>query len=296
MGASIFSEINNAVLDLQRSQLQTYPRPLKKLALLLKSPELVEKNAKLTEGLDLEKFLNQSEATEKGSVGSAMLAWPDDSTKALGLTILLIERFGENPDYIIDFSFRFFFSGRKIISNIHSCVSQLIIPFVRDYKAYIERSEVSLPVTPINPSKKVFIVHGHDDLAKESVARFIAQLGLLPVILHEQASSSKTIIEKIETYSDVGFAVVLYTPCDVGMVKGGEQQSRARQNVVFEHGYFIGKLGRERVTALVKGQVEKPNDISGVVYIDLDDRGAWKMDLAKELKQVGYQLNTESLI
>ena len=138
---------------------------------------------------------------------------------------------------------------------------------------------------------KVFIVHGHDELAKLTLARFIEQIGLNPIILHEQASSSKTIIEKIESYGDVGYAVVLYTPCDVGSKAGDDISPRARQNVVFEHGYFIGRLGRDRVTALVKGNLETPNDIGGVVYIDLDDRGAWKMDVAKELKHAGYKID-----
>lgn len=155
--------------------------------------------------------------------------------------------------------------------------------------------------TPPNPSKsqpkqeninpKVFIVHGHDDLAKITVARFIEQIGLNPIILHEQASSSKTIIEKIESYGAVGFAIVLYTPCDVGAKNGEEQNPRARQNVIFEHGYFIGRLGRSKVAALVKGKLETPNDISGVVYIDLDERGAWKMDVAKELREAGYAID-----
>lgn len=137
---------------------------------------------------------------------------------------------------------------------------------------------------------KVFIVHGHDELAKVTLARFIEQIGLNPVILHEQASSSKTIIEKIESYGDVGYAIVLYTPCDVGSKVGDANSPRARQNVVFEHGYFIGRLGRSKVTALVKGGVETPNDISGVVYVDLDERGAWKMDVAKELQHAGYSI------
>ena len=138
---------------------------------------------------------------------------------------------------------------------------------------------------------KIFIVHGHDELAKVTLARFIEQIGLNPIILHEQASSSQTIIEKIESYSDVGFAIVLYTPCDVGSKAGDDTKPRARQNVVFEHGYFIGQLGRSKVTALVKGDVETPNDISGVVYIDLDERGAWKMDVAKELQHSGYKID-----
>jgi predicted nucleotide-binding protein len=165
------------------------------------------------------------------------------------------------------------------------------------YQMSVKRSTSNLPTSnkpqkePQNMNPKIFIVHGHDELAKVTVARFIEQIGLNPIILHEQASSSKTIIEKIESYGEVGFAIVLYTPCDVGAKNGEEQNPRARQNVVFEHGYFIGRLGRSKVAALVKGKLETPNDISGVVYIDLDERGAWKMDVAKELREAGYSVD-----
>ena len=140
---------------------------------------------------------------------------------------------------------------------------------------------------------KVFIVHGHDEAAKESVARFIENMGYRPIILHEQASSGKTIIEKIESYTNVGFGIILYTPCDVGGKKVTKPvlKDRARQNVVFEHGYLIAKLGRPKVCALVKGDVETPNDISGVVYIALDEHGAWKMKLANEMKSSGYEID-----
>jgi predicted nucleotide-binding protein len=147
-------------------------------------------------------------------------------------------------------------------------------------------------------NKKIFIVHGHDELAKVNLARFIENLGLTPIILHEQASASQTIIEKIESYSDVGFAIILYTPCDHGS-KNDHSESlnlRARQNVVFEHGYFIGRLSRLRVVALVKNEVETPKDISGIVYIDFDRRGAWKMDLSKELKEAGYEIDINQVI
>jgi predicted nucleotide-binding protein len=149
-----------------------------------------------------------------------------------------------------------------------------------------------------NKKNKVFIVHGHDDLAKEQIARFVTQVGLVPIILHEQASSSKTIIEKIEKYAEeVCFAVVLYTPCDQGSKNGDSTQlPRARQNVVFEHGYFIGKLGRENVTAVVKGSLEKPNDISGVVYEIFDENGAWKLKLAKEMKNSGCKIDMNNII
>jgi predicted nucleotide-binding protein len=130
---------------------------------------------------------------------------------------------------------------------------------------------------------QVFIVHGHDDLAKTETARFIEKLGLQPIILHEQASSSKSIIEKIEEYSDVGFGIVLYTPCDIGGKQDEKPvlKSRARQNVVFEHGFLIGKIKRQNVCALVKGDVELPNDISGVVYVEMDNADSWKYTIAK---------------
>ena len=143
--------------------------------------------------------------------------------------------------------------------------------------------------------RKVFIVHGRDNEAKQEVSRFIEKIGLEAIILHEQASTGMTIIEKIEHYSNqADFALVLYTACDQG--RGVHESKfpanyRARQNVVFEHGYFMAKLGRENVCALVKGNIETPNDISGVVYVSLDPLGAWKLEVAKELKACGYSIN-----
>lgn len=147
-----------------------------------------------------------------------------------------------------------------------------------------------------NKNQQVFIVHGHDELAKIKLARFLEKLELEPIILHEQASSHLTIIEKIEKYSEVGFAVILYTPCDLGRQKDASKDvPRARQNVVFEHGYFIGKLGRENVVAFVRGKVETPNDISGIVYTKLDDNGKWETDLVKELKSAGYHIDLNKI-
>ena len=145
---------------------------------------------------------------------------------------------------------------------------------------------------------KVFIVHGHDELAKTEAARFVEKMGFEPIILHEQASLGSTIIEKIEKYSNVGFGVVLYTPCDVGAKINDESnlKSRARQNVVFEHGFLIGKLGRKNICALVKGNVETPNDISGVVYVPMDEHGAWKLSLAKEMRSSGYDVDMNKII
>ncbi|MCO7496508.1 nucleotide-binding protein [Stenotrophomonas maltophilia] len=140
-------------------------------------------------------------------------------------------------------------------------------------------------------TKQVFVVHGHDEIAKLEMAEFVRSVGLEPIILHMQASSGRTIIEKIESYSNVGFGVVLYTPCDTGAPTGClTARYRARQNVVFEHGFLIGKLGRSRVAAMVKGPIETPNDISGVVYIQLDSEERWKDELTKEMRAAGYQV------
>lgn len=136
-----------------------------------------------------------------------------------------------------------------------------------------------------------FIVHGHDDLAMLEMSRFISDLGFKPIILQQKASSGRTIIEKIEGYTNVGFAIVLYTPCDIGYKVGSlERQYRSRQNVVFEHGYLIGKLGRRQVIPVVKDQIEKPNDISGLVYIMMDKEGNWKESLKREIRDLGHRV------
>ena len=144
-------------------------------------------------------------------------------------------------------------------------------------------------------SKNVFVVHGHDTAFKNDVSAFLRKIGLSPVVLHEKASGGGTIIEKIEKYSDVGFGVVLYSECDVGAAKGikPDLRPRARQNVVFEHGYLIGKLKRGRVCALVNGDVEKPNDISGVVYIEYNSSFDWKVTLIKELRASGFTVSMD---
>ncbi|MDE0150479.1 MAG: nucleotide-binding protein [Rhodospirillaceae bacterium] len=141
--------------------------------------------------------------------------------------------------------------------------------------------------------KKVFVIHGHDDSARESVARFLEKLELKPVILHEQPNKGRTIIEKFEDHADVGFAVVLLTPDDIGAaVKNRDKlRPRARQNVILELGFFLGRLGRERVCPLVKGDVETPSDYDGVVYTKLDEADGWKMKLVQELKAAGFDID-----
>lgn len=291
MALDVFKEINNAVLDLQSAQLQTYARPLKRLNQLLNSAELETYNAELTEGLDLEAFIEESSQTGGSMVGSQHLVWPEEPEKVLGLTLLLIRKLGLNPDEAINFSNCFFHSGNKIISSIHSLTGQLIIPFIRDYKAYVESKGDIQPMLKPKLSRKVFIVHGHDDGAREMVARFLERIGLEAIILHEQANQGRTVIEKVVAHGDVGFAVVLLTPDDEGCVKGGTPEPRPRQNVLLELGYFIGRLGRDKVCALKRGTLEIPSDFAGVVWEQMDNNGGWKQSLARELQAAGHAID-----
>jgi predicted nucleotide-binding protein len=143
----------------------------------------------------------------------------------------------------------------------------------------------------LQPSRKVFVVHGHDEGAREKIARFLERAGFEPIILHEQASRGRTVIEKVEAHSNVDFAVVLLTPDDEGCEKGGTPRPRARQNVVLELGYFVGLLGRNRVCALKRGDLEIPSDFTGVVYVPFDDSDGWKQALGKELEAAGFKID-----
>ena len=141
--------------------------------------------------------------------------------------------------------------------------------------------------------KEVFVIHGRDNEAKEAVARFLARLDLEPVILHEQPNEGRTIIEKFEEHAQAAFAVVLLTPDDAGALENEKDtlRPRARQNVIFEFGYFIGRLGRKRVCALTRGDLEMPSDYDGVLYVPLDADGAWRMRLVKELRAAGLNVD-----
>lgn len=288
----LFQQINAAVLDLQAAEYQSYERPLRRLGQLLEHPDLEAVNQALTDGLDFTAFLTESEGTGGGMAGSHRLAWPEDPTQQLGMMLLLLKHLAANPDKALGFCHHYFRSGRSLVAGIHAMTRQLLIPFVRDYKTYVlSRGRVESKVV-LPKSNRVFIVHGHDGEARESVARFLAQVGLEPVILHEQANRGRTIIEKVETHGDVGFAVVLLTPDDEGRAHGSEElEPRARQNVLLELGYFLARLGRENVCTFKRGTLEIPSDFAGVVWSAMDNNGAWKQELAKELAATGYEID-----
>ena len=168
------------------------------------------------------------------------------------------------------------------------------------FKAYLEelkeneerndnmQNQIKNNNTQLNFSK-IFIVHGHDDGLVQKVARMIERQKIKPIILNEQANLGRTIIEKLEGYSNVGGAICLFTPDDEGHEKGSSQiENRARQNVVFEAGYFMGKLGRKSVVVLSNKETTLPSDMSGIVYTNSE---SWESDLLIELKEIGYNIN-----
>lgn len=188
-----------------------------------------------------------------------------------------IQSFREDVDYYI--------------TNLESVLSRLeLIPEPRRNITPVNFGE---PKANQSLSENIFIVHGHDEAAREATARFVEKLGFHPVILHEKPNAGKTLIEKFEHHAEAGFAIVLLTPDDVGYPKADPEEARhrARQNVIFELGYFLGKLGRARVCALYKGDVEILSDYQGVLYIPMDAGGAWRILLAKEIKEAGLDVD-----
>ena len=158
-----------------------------------------------------------------------------------------------------------------------------------------EEEEPAAQPQPVQPGNmnKIFIVHGHDGELKHSVARIVEKQGIEAVILSEQANQGRTIFEKFEANSDVGGAICLFTADDVGKAKdAASESSRARQNVVLETGYFMGKLGRDHVVILADSGIEIPSDLSGVVYTNTSN---WEIGLLKELKAMGYEVDFSKL-
>ena len=182
-----------------------------------------------------------------------------------------------------------------------------ITGYVTDFCAQeLSKEQVVVEGTPVSKAEKrefsraIFIVHGHDDLAIHQIKEFLRKLKFNPIVLREQANSGRTIIEKLIDHTqpnEIGYGIVLYTPCDKGCASGHEAdlKSRARQNVVFEHGLLMGCLGRSRVHALVKGDIETPGDLGGVVYTAMDEPGAWQLGIIKELKALGYEVDANLL-
>jgi predicted nucleotide-binding protein len=219
--------------------------------------------------------------------------------------------FGESSKYIKDLNNIYFFprigpvdedycnecwlSGKNKMLNLFNTIFEELELCSSNQKVD-ERQKAD--VTFLN---RIFIVHGHDEAMKQGVARTLEKIGLEPIILHEKSNEGRTIIEKFTDYSDVSFAIVILSPDDLAYPKDQSAKGaklRARQNVIFELGFFIGKLGRNRVLVLYQKEnnFEMPSDYSGVLYIPYDKSGQWRLELIKELKACGYDVDANKLI
>jgi len=179
-------------------------------------------------------------------------------------------------------------SVRRELAEIESVVSLL---------GLASEKGAAEPMPPREPAgdRRILVVYGRNEEIKEKVARFLMKLGLEPVLLDEQAARGRTLIEKLEGESPVAFAVVLLTADDVGALASQSQSHdvrlRARQNVILELGFSLGKLTRRRVCALYEAGVELPSDFHGVEYTSIDAAGAWRAKLARELHEVGLRFD-----
>lgn len=184
----------------------------------------------------------------------------------------------------------------KQITSLESILERLVLIPETSSTDSITLSSQKVSSGDIN---SVFIVHGHDDTAKVTVARFVEKLGLKAIILHEQPNKGQTIIEKFESNaSNAGFAIVLLTPDDIAASKASPEDTmfRARQNVVLELGFFCGALGRDKVCVLYKDEIEIPSDYLGVIYTPLDNDDGWHLKLAKEMKEAGLDVDLNNAL
>jgi hypothetical protein len=174
--------------------------------------------------------------------------------------------------------------GENVLSLQKSSGDEALVRFIR--------SVLPLQAEPSRWDTTVFIVHGHDDVAKEETARVVRNHGLNAVILNEQAHRGKTVIELIESFGEVSFAIVLLTPDDAVLDAATERPKyRARQNVILELGYFLGRLGRDRICVLYKAGCEIPSDYQGVLLIEMDALGEWQRVLAKSMRAAGLPVD-----
>ncbi|MBF0566063.1 MAG: nucleotide-binding protein [Nitrospirae bacterium] len=192
---------------------------------------------------------------------------------------------------------------KKIDIKIHrleSIIGRLeLFPLIEALST--ESSEAITEQAPVAHSRKIFVVHGHDEIAKTNLEIFLNKIGLEPVVLHRQADEGLTVIEKFEKHSDVGYAFILLTPDEIAYLKAEaskpddqrKTEYRARPNVIFEFGYFVGKLGRSRVCCLYTGDVSLPSDIHGWIYKKFDKSiDEIKYDIIEELKKAKYAIKT----
>ncbi len=209
---------------------------------------------------------------------------------------LLVRQLGRDDQYVYEWNnyVTTYVSKRRPILNQLTKNVKKALSLIDSFLERIDLHEArNTAQSKDSNTRKVFIVHGHDTNVRNEVELFIRSIGYEPVILCKRADKGDTIIEKIEREAkDVCFAIVIYTSCDLGKDKtSNDLKPRARQNVVFEHGFMCAHLGRGRVCALLEDGVEQPGDLQGVIYKQLDAVGAWQYQIADEMKASGLEVD-----
>lgn len=242
----------------------------------------------------LQSIIEEAEQLKAANVASdnpQFQAWKIKASR------FLIKQYGEQSHeyeqfYDISFSLLIFTSYTQESDYIEVCRDGLeeAILILSDYLEEMKENDTEETEVVNYDFSKVFIVHGHDSQLKESVARLVdRQQHIEAIILSEQRNRGKTLIEKLEKHSDVGGAICLFSADDVGREKDEKRgKARARQNVVFEAGYFMGKLGRDHIIIIADKAVELPSDLNGILYTDKEN---WKHDVLAELEEMGYDID-----
>lgn len=146
-------------------------------------------------------------------------------------------------------------------------------------------------------SRRIFVIHGRDYYKRDKLVKILKKMDFEPIVLEQEPSRGLTIVEKLEqNLNNVGFSFVIYTPDDVGKIIGGIEEPRARQNVIFEHGLLIGVLGRDRVCALICGDVKMPSDLQGLIYEKINEIDREAVVVAHILTNAGYIVDMGKLI
>jgi predicted nucleotide-binding protein len=284
----------------------TSPQPSPRRAMLARPRAEVEKeiNERILIGLEMQKRLKQNPAEQVKFLVDAQ-KWRDFNLDFLENAAtdksLRNEYYRAARESYVDIS------GPEIparhIPMVSGSVGQQIIKLesIHERLRFYDPTLAQPAATSINTKglSKVFVVHGHDEGALQAMARFLGTIGLQAIVLREQPDQGRTTIEKFEACaSEVGFAVALFTPDDFGgPVAAPKQAARARQNVIFELGYFVGSLGRGRACLLRKGDVEIPSDLVGVIYTDMDHPAeGWKVKLARELRAAGFEFDAGKVL
>lgn len=219
---------------------------------------------------DFEQFYDQYE-NDYGMDGAYFVVYEEYDKKAFNL---LLKKMDEELKDLVQI--------KMLEEKVYVSRGGMVAPEylkIREYPQLGEQKSLA--------KRKVFIVHGRDKTPALELARFIEKrYPIEAVFLEEQPHRGRTLIEKLEDHSDVSFAFITLTPDDIGALKGEPLSERGRQNVIFEWGQFIGKVGRKNVCLLIKGNVEIPSDLQGIgEYRFSHDIRECFIDVENELKE-----------